>query len=606
MNTKTIIRVMVIDQKIQIVDAPLLASGGENEAVVVFDFCEKWDGFAKTATFYQDESKPYSVILDNEDTCVVPWEVYYEAGTFYFGVFGNKGEIRRTSNVVKYKVKRGAATDTIPSAPTPEVYEQIMAAVAEVKTEQELFITNIEGVTDASVEAANQAADNASRVAQELTEARVNGEFKGEKGEKGEKGDRGSSGSKGDTGDSGVHMGSTMPSDPAKNVWIKTDYAPVEQVNALTKAVDEEHSPYIGLNGEVGYSHGYFYDEDQIVYDDYSIHCVTGYIPATNESKVRFTDIVLDDMGTTMALYDEDFNLIAVGDIYVVSGEFKVEKDENGYITFIDFSSFAGTDFGGVDAEVFANIAYFRTDMYQVGENPFIYVDTIEGNSVVSDNILHVAINEDGTPCNGFSSGIINNNGEEISDEEYLSFYSGFIPVTPTSKLHFSGMKFDNMEYGIQLYDRNFNYIRTNWCIFDYVDDAALVKDAVAFNDRYNEILWVDFARLFSANYGEATPNELKNTAYIRLTGIVEYTANCAVTIEMNASVLYIRNADGSFHPVPAISGYTPVKGVDYWTDAEKAEIKAYIDAIYRADKIEEWKFFLEDGTSVVKQVVVK
>lgn len=31
---------------------------------------------------------------------------------------------------------------------------------------------------------------------------------------------------------------------------------------------------------------------------------------------------------------------------------------------------------------------------------------------------------------------------------------------------------------------------------------------------------------------------------------------------------------DGS----PGADGYTPVRGVDYWTDADKAEIKSYVD----------------------------
>jgi hypothetical protein len=51
-------------------------------------------------------------------------------------------------------------------------------------------------------------------------------------------------------------------------------------------------------------------------------------------------------------------------------------------------------------------------------------------------------------------------------------------------------------------------------------------------------------------------------------------------------SILYVRDKDGNPIPVPALAGkdgadghngYTPVKGVDYWTEAEKQEIEAYI-----------------------------
>lgn len=124
----SIIRASVTDQRLKITEAPVIASGGQNETSIVFTFCEKWDGFVKTAIFYRDEEEVYHCVLDAENTCVVPWEVCYESGTFYIGVFGDKDGIRRTSTVARYKVKKGAITeDTKPSDPTPDVYDQIMA-----------------------------------------------------------------------------------------------------------------------------------------------------------------------------------------------------------------------------------------------------------------------------------------------------------------------------------------------------------------------------------------------------------------------------------------------------------------------------------------------
>ena len=46
-------------------------------------------------------------------------------------------------------------------------------------------------------------------------------------------------------------------------------------------------------------------------------------------------------------------------------------------------------------------------------------------------------------------------------------------------------------------------------------------------------------------------------------------------------SILNIKK-DGEWIEVPALKGedgYTPVKGTDYWTDEDKAEIQSYIDA---------------------------
>lgn len=127
MAVQTFIRVSVVDQTMKIVEAPILASGGVNEAAVIFDFCEKWDGFNKTAVFYVDEETPYHSILDDKDTCIIPWEVYAEQGYFFFGVFGNKEETRRTSKTLRYKVVKGLpSVDMMPSDPSPTVYDQIM------------------------------------------------------------------------------------------------------------------------------------------------------------------------------------------------------------------------------------------------------------------------------------------------------------------------------------------------------------------------------------------------------------------------------------------------------------------------------------------------
>lgn len=129
------IHASVTDQQLKIVKSPVLASGGVNEVKVVFNFCTKWEGFEKTAIFYRDTDKIYHAILNENDICILPWEVYAESGTFYIGVFGEKGDIRRTSTVVKYKVGKGgfATEDMMPNEPTPDVYSQIIEMYQETK-----------------------------------------------------------------------------------------------------------------------------------------------------------------------------------------------------------------------------------------------------------------------------------------------------------------------------------------------------------------------------------------------------------------------------------------------------------------------------------------
>lgn len=170
MKAKTIIRASCNDQVLKLTESPIIAAGGQNEVAVVFNFCEKWDGFAKTATFYREEENVYYAVVDENDTCVVPWEVYFEAGTFYFGVFGEKDGIRRTSNVVRYKVKRGSITaGMMPSDPSPGVYEQIIAQLGEANALAQELRDEVEEANNIA-RAATETANAATEVANEANE----------------------------------------------------------------------------------------------------------------------------------------------------------------------------------------------------------------------------------------------------------------------------------------------------------------------------------------------------------------------------------------------------------------------------------------------------
>ena len=166
------IHVSVVDQVLKITKAPQLASGGVNEVKVIFDFCEKWNGFAKTALFYRDTEKLYYAVLDMDDTCVVPWEVCAADGAFFFAVFGEKGITRRTSNTVRYKVTKGiVASEFTPSDPTPEVYDQILALLAENNDATQGFITGASSTLEAVQKVAANLKDAVLYTKQTLTEA---------------------------------------------------------------------------------------------------------------------------------------------------------------------------------------------------------------------------------------------------------------------------------------------------------------------------------------------------------------------------------------------------------------------------------------------------
>ena len=82
----TIIKVKCIDQTLTLINSPVIASGGLNENKLECEFCEKWDGFSKTAVFYQDKKNVYYSVLDENDTCVIPKEATASKGTMCFGI----------------------------------------------------------------------------------------------------------------------------------------------------------------------------------------------------------------------------------------------------------------------------------------------------------------------------------------------------------------------------------------------------------------------------------------------------------------------------------------------------------------------------------------
>ena len=71
----TTIKVNCTDQVLRVESNPALTTGGVSEDRIAFTFCPLWDGYAKTAVFYRSTDQVFHVLLDAEDTAVVPQEV---------------------------------------------------------------------------------------------------------------------------------------------------------------------------------------------------------------------------------------------------------------------------------------------------------------------------------------------------------------------------------------------------------------------------------------------------------------------------------------------------------------------------------------------------
>lgn len=124
----------VRERELRLTSIPMMPSGSRNHLRIRVAFDAEWEGTTKTLVAYRDLSKPYHVPLGMDGTALIPHEVLAEQGVAYLGVFGIAGDQRITSTIVRYGVNEGALTEGLqPSDPTPEMWDQLISAVNEVR-----------------------------------------------------------------------------------------------------------------------------------------------------------------------------------------------------------------------------------------------------------------------------------------------------------------------------------------------------------------------------------------------------------------------------------------------------------------------------------------
>lgn len=128
---KTWIELSCIDQVLRLTNTPKVASGGVAEDYLRVTFCDKWDGFAKTAVFFRDDGDVYGMALNDAGECEIPHEVLATSGVLHFGVFGTKDGTTRTSAVLDYTIQEGAITSGFinTAEATQTILEQVMEMV---------------------------------------------------------------------------------------------------------------------------------------------------------------------------------------------------------------------------------------------------------------------------------------------------------------------------------------------------------------------------------------------------------------------------------------------------------------------------------------------
>lgn len=141
----TTISLQCIDQTLQPTNLPRITSGGKKEVRVEFSFDALWNGLGKTAIFYRDKSLVYHALLQ-DDACMIPWAVMMEPGRLYIGVYGANGETVRTSEVLPMIVEQGAVAAASSMEPTPNIYQQILAAYGAVERDVALDSARIDNL----------------------------------------------------------------------------------------------------------------------------------------------------------------------------------------------------------------------------------------------------------------------------------------------------------------------------------------------------------------------------------------------------------------------------------------------------------------------------
>lgn len=189
---------------IRIVKRTLVTSQSQNYVQARFDLrSDDWTA-PITAIFKADnDNNAYSILLDKNNSCIIPWEVLKNAGTVNVSAFCGD---RHTSNIAQFTVVQSGYTEgEMPSEPTPTVYEQILK---NFEGKQDKLVAGDGIKINGNVIAA---VDAKSAYVIALEHGFIGSEdewlesLKGAKGEQGEQGIQGVQGEKGQNGKDGTN-----------------------------------------------------------------------------------------------------------------------------------------------------------------------------------------------------------------------------------------------------------------------------------------------------------------------------------------------------------------------------------------------------------------
>lgn len=117
-------------------EQPFVVANSIDYLSTVFEFSPEWNNCINTAVFRKASGTAFSVQLDENNSCTVPWEVI-ECPYFTVSVYGVCGTKRITTNRVVVKVEEcGYAKGETPEEPTPTVYETIINKLDDIESSE--------------------------------------------------------------------------------------------------------------------------------------------------------------------------------------------------------------------------------------------------------------------------------------------------------------------------------------------------------------------------------------------------------------------------------------------------------------------------------------
>lgn len=134
------IRIKLEGQLLTIQNQEIIASGNVNYDTCIFAFDKAWEGFVKTAAFYQDKTKVQYAVLGSDGTCTIPAAAMAKEGNMYFGVFGVNGTKVITSTVERVYIRQGAISgDTVSAEPGDDIFLAIVVQYQQVMEQMQAY-----------------------------------------------------------------------------------------------------------------------------------------------------------------------------------------------------------------------------------------------------------------------------------------------------------------------------------------------------------------------------------------------------------------------------------------------------------------------------------